>query len=68
MTTPLLSGAQLLTGGFAGKNVFFWGSGLTLEVTDSMPELSTGVTLLLGLILMVAAVRVGRRNAQRTGL
>ncbi len=67
-TTPLLSGAQLLTGGFAGKNVFFWGSGLTLEVTDSMPELSTGVTLLLGLILMVAAVRVGRRNAQRTGL
>ncbi|HWF40241.1 MAG TPA: hypothetical protein VG322_17080 [Candidatus Acidoferrales bacterium] len=62
-TTPLLNGTQLLTGNFTGNNVFFWGSGLKLEVTDSMPELSSGPTLLLGLIFMAGAVRMGRRTA-----
>jgi len=67
-TTPLLNGTQLLTGSFTGENVFFWGSGLTLEVTDSVPELSSGLTLLFGLIFMTGVVLMWRRTAQRTAL
>jgi hypothetical protein len=67
-TTTLLNGTQLLTGTFNGMNLLFLDGDLTLTVTDPTPELSSGLTLLLGLILMVAAVRMGRRTAQRTGL
>lgn len=64
-TGVLLNGTQLLTGNFTGKNVFFWGSGLQLSVTDNMPEISTGTTLLLGLLLVGIVVRqrsVGRNS------
>ena len=69
-TTPLLSGTQLLTGNFTGQNVFFWGSGLKLTVTDpsTVPESSSGLTLLFGLGLMAAAVRLVKRPARNFGL
>jgi hypothetical protein len=69
-TTPLLSGTQLLTGNFTGEGVFFWGNGLMLTVTDpdAVPESSSGLTLLFGLGLMAAAVRLVKKPARSFGL